>query len=120
MRDCLLRRQQGLRPYARAKAFAASRLTGARYPKIRNNFECAPEVAILSPYDEIENVAARSAAEAIKDFPFGMNVERRVPFGVEWAQADVLPTGATKPTVLARDAKKITVGFNSSRVERTR
>jgi len=120
MRACPLRGQQGLRPYARAKPFAASRLTGARYPKTRRNFESAAEVASFRSPDEVKNVAARATAEAVENFLSGVNVERRVPFGMEGAKPDVLPARAPELRVPRSDGEKIGAGLHLLRIEQAR
>ena len=83
MRDCLLRKQKGLRPYASAKPLAASRLAGLGYPKTNYYFECPTKLASFRQHHKTEYVAASAAAEAIENFLYRVNVEARMALFVE-------------------------------------
>lgn len=112
MRVRPLRGQKGLRPYAHTTPFAASRLTGVRYPKSSDDFERLGEIASFDVHDEIENVAANAAAKAVEDFSLGMNEEAWMSLSVKRAKPDILRTGAPKPRVLRRENDKVAAGLH--------
>jgi hypothetical protein len=93
-----LRRTEGLRPFARTKPQAASRLVGASYPfqEIGNSSQGVIEITPRSAHDKREDVAPSATPKAVEDLFLGVNVERRIAFGVEWTEANELTPRATK------------------------
>lgn len=106
----LLRNPEGLRPYAAVKSLGPSALADGGYPPSRD-FQRTPEVAPLSAHDEVENISADATSETVKDLALGMNVERRVSFGMERAKTDILLTRSPQMTVLASDTEKLAALF---------
>jgi hypothetical protein len=87
-------------PYARSKPLAASRLALAGYPRnFRDNLQRTPKIAASRTHQKLKHVAACATAKALENLLAGMNVERRVPFRMQRAKADKLPTTRPKASV---------------------
>jgi len=84
-----LRGLQGLRPYAVLKTLGPSALADGGYPK-GGNLHGPAKITSFRALNEIEYVSARAAPKALPDFSLWLKVKRRVPLGMERAQANVL------------------------------
>lgn len=115
-----LRGAEGLRPFARSNAFAASRLTLARYPfrKVSNDFQCAEKVAALNPHDEIEYITASATAEAMENLFSRVNVERWMTFAVEGTETEELAPRLAKPCEPASERNQVNTPFQITCVQR--
>jgi hypothetical protein len=81
----------------------------------RHNPQRFRKVAALSPHDEIEEITAYAAAEAVENLFPRVDVERRVPLLVERAEAEILPPGSAQPRVAASDSNEIGAGLHIAR-----
>jgi|SRR6516225_2237996 hypothetical protein len=88
---------EGLRPYARAKTRAASRLAVAGYPfrKFGDDLKRATKVTSRNAHDESEQIPSGSTSEAIKNLFLRVNVERGMALAVYWTEAHELAAGLT-------------------------
>jgi hypothetical protein len=103
MKRAPLRGAKGLRPYARSKPLAASRLALAGYPfgEFDHDSKGTAKIATGKAHCKSKNVAALPAAEAMEHLFSRMDIEGRVPLVMQRAKADQLATRSAESCKLA-------------------
>jgi hypothetical protein len=76
------------------------------------------EIAAKNPHNERENIPARTAPEAVKDFLFWVNVKRGMSFCMEWASPEVLFASPPQRGVLGRYVQKVGSSLHFVRTKR--